>query len=286
MVTGMGTATDMGMVTNMLKPNLKNPMQTTKNNPQIAVIIQARMRSTRLPGKVIRPFFNGETLISALAGKLRQSAYAANAAVMIAIPDGLPDNRLEQYAKEKKIPCFRGSEDNVLERFVKAAETQSFDLVVRICSDNLFLDIELMDKAIGYHTANPDLDYVSFKIDGVPAMLTHFGFFSEIIKKDALNRFFGKIAENKEDFEHVTKGIYTRPEEFKCGFIDLSTELKDAPPVRTTIDTPEDFELVNQLYREISEKFTRIGYREVLEFLKNNPELSEQMKNQINSNKK
>jgi len=244
------------------------------------------MRSTRLPGKVIRPFFNGATLISSLAGKLRRSKFAQHSVVMIAIPDGLPDNRLEQYAREKKISCFRGSEDNVLERFVKAAETRPFDLVVRICSDNLFADVELMDKAIEYHMANPELDYVSFEVNGVPAMLTHFGFFSEIIRKDSLKRFYENVAETKEDFEHVTKGIYTRPEVFRCGFIDLSEELKGAPPVRTTIDTPEDFELVNSLYRAVSEKYPEIGYHQVLEFLKVNPEYSETMKNQIKSNKK
>lgn len=261
-------------------------MRTNNKTGKVGIIIQARLGSTRLPGKVLRPLFNNNTLISVLVNNLKRSLYYTGDNLIIATTKNSCDDKLAAYATGIGVSVIRGSEENVLDRFIQSGAGRDFEHMVRICSDNIFTDIALMDFAISYQMANEAIDYVSFGINNTPAMLTHYGFFSEVIKYDALKRFHQEIAETKDDFEHVTKGIYTRPELFSTHFIDLSVFFNNSLPIRTTVDTAEDFAITDQLYRELSMKKKQWCFIEVLNHLNNRQELISVMEKLILSNKK
>ena len=114
----------------------------------IGIIIQARLGSTRLPGKILKEFYRGKTLLETVISNLRK---AGNAKIIVATSTNPNNDKLETFLKERDIIVFRGSEDDVLSRFIGAAEANHVDGIVRICSDNPFLDwhgvAELIEKA-------------------------------------------------------------------------------------------------------------------------------------------
>lgn len=114
----------------------------------IGIIVQARMGSTRLPGKILKPFYDGKTLLETLLDNLHK---VADAKVIVATSVNENNDELEVFLKEKRELVFRGSENDVLDRYIKAAEVNSVDGIVRICSDNPFMDWhgveQLVEKA-------------------------------------------------------------------------------------------------------------------------------------------
>ena len=103
----------------------------------IGIIIQARMGSTRLPGKILKPFYGGKTLLETLLDDLHK---VEGAKVIVATSVNENNDKLVTFLKEKGELVFRGSENDVLDRFIKAAEINDVDGIVRICSDNPFMD--------------------------------------------------------------------------------------------------------------------------------------------------
>ena len=142
----------------------------------IGIIVQARMGSTRLPGKILKPFYDGKTLLETLLDNLHK---VADAKVIVATSVNENNDELEVFLKEKRELVFRGSENDVLDRYIKAAEVNSVDGIVRICSDNPFMDWhgveQLVEKA-----KNSDADYIGFRINDKPSILTHFGFWGRV----------------------------------------------------------------------------------------------------------
>lgn len=105
---------------------------------ETAFLVQARMGSTRLPHKVLRPFYNNNCILDLLVDKLNQ---IAGTKIIIATSVGSENDVIEQFCKERNIVCFRGEENDVLKRFIDAAEANGVDRIVRICSDNPFLEL-------------------------------------------------------------------------------------------------------------------------------------------------
>lgn len=138
----------------------------------IGIIIQARMGSTRLPGKILKPFYGGKTLLETLLDDLHK---VEGAKVIVATSVNENNDKLVTFLKEKGELVFRGSENDVLDRFIKAAEINDVDGIVRICSDNPFMDwhgvAQLVEKA-----KTSTADYIGFCINDKPSILTHFGF--------------------------------------------------------------------------------------------------------------
>ena len=135
----------------------------------IGIIIQARMGSTRFPGKILKPFYGGKTLLETLLDNLHK---VADAKVIVATSVNENNDELEVFLKEKRELVFRGSENDVLDRYIKAAEANCVDGIVRICSDNPFMDwhgvAQLVEKA-----KTSDADYIGFRINNKPSILTN-----------------------------------------------------------------------------------------------------------------
>lgn len=149
----------------------------------IGIIIQARMGSTRLPGKILKKFYRNDTLLEILLNTLHK---VEGVKVIVATSVNPNNDELEQFLRAKSEIVFRGSENDVLDRFIRAADENKLNGIVRICSDNPFMDwhgvAELVNRA-----KNSEADYIGFRINDTPSIKTHFGFWGEYVKFDALN---------------------------------------------------------------------------------------------------
>ena len=229
---------------------------------QIGIIIQARMGSTRLPGKILKKFYGEDTLLETLL-----------------------NDDLEVFLKEKGELVYRGSENDVLDRFIKAAEENQVDGIVRICSDNPFMDwhgvAQLIEKA-----KNSNADYIGFRVNDTPSILTHFGFWGEYVTLDALKRVASTTLEGSPAHEHVTYHVYKHPEEYKCEWIQCPESLQGRYDIRLTIDTLEDLVNAQQVYAGLRDKETNFTLQDVIQYLDAHQVIKKSMMSSISKNKK
>lgn len=206
-------------------------------NKKISFIIQARMQSTRLPGKILMPLpFGGTTpLLGHIVESLKKSKL--NYFITVATSFNTENDILVPFCKIHEIDCFRGEEDDVLSRFNAVLEGKDYDVVVRLTADNPFIDIELLDTTIIKHIES-DADYTVSQ--GLPL-----GMNFEIISASALQSLASK-ALTDQDKEHVTlfiknSGLY------KLNFIK-PIEKDSYNQLRLTIDYPSDYLVISALF--------------------------------------
>ena len=247
----------------------------------LAFIVQARVGSTRLPNKILLPFYQGKGILELLIAPLKN---VEGAKVILATSTYKENDTLEQIARENGVLCFRGAENDVIQRFIDAAEEYAVNDIIRVCSDNPFLELGSIHKLV--HSAkNSNNDYISFNIGGVPSIKTHYGFWTEVVRLDALKKVVS-LTDEQLYHEHVTNYIYTHPDTFSIKWIDGPRVLDTHPEIRLTIDTKEDFDNVKQIYNEICEKNEYPTIVDVVKYLDAHSNFYASMRNQINQNNK
>ena len=198
----------------------------------IGIIIQARMGSSRLPGKVLKSI-GDKTLLGYILFRL--SRLTTSVSIVVATSDLKKDDEIESFCKARKSTCFRGSESNVLERYYLCAKQNNFEHIVRLTGDNPFTDIEELDALIANHLQS-GADYSrSFSV--LPK-----GVGAEIFTHDALEKSYFKSTKPNH-FEHVNEYIEENEELFDIFELQVSEE-KNRPELSLTIDTPEDYEKI------------------------------------------
>lgn len=249
---------------------------TIKN---IGVIIQARTSSTRLPKKIIKKFDGNNTFLDVLLK--RMLLVPKEIPVVLATSTNVNDQVLSEYASKYHLPIFFGSEHNVLNRFIECADSFGFEKIIRVCSDNPFIDINLILELVEHYEGE---DYLSFMVKGKPSILTHSGFFSEMVSVEALKKV--KKTKNKQCLEHVTNCIYMCSDQFKVKFIE-----KNVPQsIRCTLDTEKDFENLKSIYfnwyKSVRNK--NFLFDDLVRFLKyeDTENLLEKMEKEIKNNTK
>lgn len=242
------------------------------------IIIQARMGSSRLPGKVLLPFYNQKSILQLLVERLL--AYNKNLPIVIATSSHSGDNPIADLALELAVPVFRGEENDVLKRFIGCAGHFGFKEVIRVCADNPFLDLELFDNLINA-SQDENLDYSSYQLrDNLPAIRSHWGIFAEYTTLNALNK--ASIATPEAFYhEHVTNFIYGHPDLFRLQWLNAPQNVYDRLDIRLTIDTPEDFISMQRLYAFLVESEKAITFKNILHALIVFPEIQESMQTQI-----
>lgn len=248
----------------------------------IGIIVQARMSSTRLPGKILKPFYGSKTLLETLLDTLHNQNEVP---VIIATSLNKNDDQLYNFLSGKGENIFRGSESDVLDRFIKAAEEYNFDGIVRVCSDNPFLSREgilsLIEKARNSHA-----DYIGYSINNKPSILTHFGFWGEYVRLSALKRVAATTEIDSPAHEHVTYHVYNNPNLFECEWIDCPDFLQGRDDIRLTIDTIDDFKNASVVYSEMKKKTNGFSLEDVVDFLDSHKDIKESMIKRIQENKK
>lgn len=225
----------------------------------VTAIIQARMGSSRLPGKVLKEV-NGKPLLLHQIERLKTCRWIDQ--LLIATTNDQQDNQIVEFCEKYNLAVFRGSENNVLERYYKAWEKFGGETIVRLTSDCPIIDAEIVDETIKYYLNN-NFDYVSNTLERTFPR----GLDTEVFSVDAL-----KVSYNsailERDKEHVTPYIYTNPDKFKMGSYKGQT---DYSQYRWTVDTAEDFELIERLLNAYIGKENELNLITAVNLMKENP---------------
>ena len=249
------------------------------------IIIQARLGSTRLPNKMILPFYNGKGILEILLIRLLEAIDLQKTPIILATSDNPLDDSIEKIGDDFGITVFRGSEQNVLNRFIKAARFNNLSHIVRICADNPLLDMLKLQQLI-VSTENKNYDYYAYATSDLkPTILTSFGFWAEFVSLDALEKV--ESSTNEEFFrEHVTNYVYTHPNNFNIKYSLINPQIEREENIRLTIDTEADFEVVKEIFTELKEKNIDFSAESIVKFISSESNWTKQMKSQILANKK
>ena len=222
------------------------------------IFLQARMGSSRLPGKTLK-ILKDKPLIMYVIERLK---LINDCKIVVLTSDKSKDDILENWCNDNNILCFRGSENNVLERYYKAAQFYKADNIIRATGDNPLVDPylanELLKKHIKYNA-----DYSSNKSE-IGSNLPD-GLGVEIFIFEALKISMEKSTQ-EHHFEHVNEYILENKDKFKIYKDSNVAELIDKSHIRLTVDTPEDFKVVEKIFN--NKYFSiDINYKDLMEII-------------------
>lgn len=225
---------------------------------KVGIIILCRYSSSRLPGKILKRI-NGKPILQYI---LERAYNVRNAnEVIVATSDDPSDDIIEQYCRKNEINCFRGSLQNVLERFTQAANDYKLDYAIRINGDNLFVDSGLMDEMIEIARAN---EYEL--ITNVPGRTFPYGMSIEVISVKSLNNLLPKIIDPKHQ-EHVTLFFYENPATFRT-FVLKNSIARDAQGFKLAIDEEEDLQFAENIINSMNKPHFNYSLKELWEIIK------------------
>jgi len=230
---------------------------------KVVVIIQARMGSTRLPGKVVSQI-SGKPMLWHIIDRVEKCSNVNS--IVVATTTRKEDRVLRELAEKSGAKAYCGSEDDVLDRFYQTAKLQGAEVVVRITADCPLIDPHLIDRMVGYFEDNKDrFDYVGM---GTP---NHYpdGLDTEVFSFKALEKAW-KEAKLKSEREHVTPYIWKNEKLFRIGAVALD---KDLSRFRWTVDEERDLRFVREVYKHLYREGQLFATEEILELLSRKPEL-------------
>lgn len=224
----------------------------------VVAIIQARMGSSRLPGKVLEDIA-GETMLGQVVARVRAARTIDE--VVIATSTCAGDDQIVDEADRLGAGVFRGSESDVLARYLGAARQYGASVVVRVTSDCPLLDPSVIDLVV--ESLRWDVDYAS----NTHRRSFPRGLDVEVLFRETLER-IARDATSQQAREHVTAYIVEKPAEFRVRHVVDSVDHSD---LRWTVDTPEDLELIRQIYALSTQ---RVPYHRLVELVRARPDLA------------
>lgn len=231
----------------------------------IVTIVQARMGSTRFPGKTLAPFA-GTTVLAHILGRLRRASRPLD--IWVATTDRDEDDAVVQVCAQSATPASRGSADDVLSRFITCLQDMPElpSVVLRVCADRPLLCPLLVDELLEAYDELGRPDYLSNNLqpsypDGLDLELVRTEMLLEAHResRDAYER------------EHVTPFVYRRPERFRLA--GLTCPFGNFSDGRAALDTPADYERLQAVHKELSARAPDYDYRDVLNLASLQPEL-------------
>jgi|WetSurMetagenome_2_1015567.scaffolds.fasta_scaffold473334_1 spore coat polysaccharide biosynthesis protein SpsF len=234
-------------------------------NPTV-IIVQARMSSTRLPGKVMLPI-RGIPMIGILIERLKKACLP----IILATSTNFENDELAEYAKTQDIAVFRGSETNVLERYYLAAEEANAQTIVRITADNPLIDGGFIRGNVEeYWKKNDERTYLTTGLTQTYPL----GMSAEVFSFNLLEEAFHN-AKLPEEIEHVTPYMHqNKPENIQI----ISLKRKESKyNYRLTVDTPEDFVFIKKLIEDFG--CDQLGMDEIIKVIYDHPTLQSMNRN-------
>ena len=236
-----------------------------KYGKKIVAIVQARMGSTRLPGKILMDI-EGKPMFVHVAQRVGQSKFIDE--VVVSTTDLVADDAVENVCLERGITFFRGDETDVLDRYYKCASRNKADIVVRITADCPLIDPEVIDRVIsGYMAEAPNVQGGSNVIERTYPR----GLDAEVVTFKVLECLQAEVTD-KSCREHVTLYMYKHPEEFKMVSVKGDKNLSD---LRWTVDEADDLKFVREIYKRLYGKENIFLMNDILRLLDEEPELKE-----------
>jgi spore coat polysaccharide biosynthesis protein SpsF len=227
---------------------------------KITAIIQARTGSSRLPGKTLMNI-KGVSLLGHLCKRIKLSKFINE--IIIATTIHERDNDIVRFAGNNNIKFYRGSEDDVLDRFYKASSKYKVETIVRVTPDCPMLDPRVMDSVISRFLCGK-YDFVS---NTIPPTYPD-GLDTEAFSFETLQRVW-KEAKLPSDREHVTAYIINRPDSFRLFNVENGGE--DISMMRWTVDYKEDFEFINEIFTRLNMSDDIFYMEDVIRLLENSP---------------
>ena len=206
---------------------------------RIGCIILARYSSSRLPGKALKEI-KGKTLLHRIHDTLQDTL--PDSQLVVATSEEESDQPIADYCAEQQINCFRGSLNNVAERFYRCALTYNLDYAFRINGDNLFVETDSLQRMIEAVQQDTSLDFLS----NVKDRTFPFGMSVELLKTSFYGRMLEKFKDNARYQEHVTLYLYEHEQEGKRKYF-YNSQYPEAKGAHLAIDTPEDFEIARRM---------------------------------------
>lgn len=225
-------------------------------------IIQARMGSTRLPGKVLRDV-NGMTMLDRVVRRVKRSQFVNQ--VVVATSDLPDDQAIVNHCRDFGYPVFAGAHLDVLRRYVDAARVFDADRVIRITADCPMIDSDVIDQVVIQLENDPFLDYAC---NFFPNRFYPRGLDVEAFTAQTLNR-VDQSAQTSPQREHVTLQIYQNPALYRIGSVQPR---EDHSHFRWTVDTAEDLKVVNLIFHHFGHRQFR--WREAVDACLSHPQWS------------
>jgi spore coat polysaccharide biosynthesis protein SpsF len=233
--------------------------------PRIVASIEARMSSSRLPGKILADIA-GRPSLDLQVSRLRQCRLLDD--IVVATTISPADDVVETWAGKFGVSCFRGSEEDVLKRVVDAQKSMQSDIVVEVCGDTPLIDPDIVDLAI-----ETFLNNTCQVVSNTNKLSFPQGLDAQVFPLDLLDW----VAKNISDpavREHVSLYFYENPDTYKIFHLMAPRHWK-APEIRLQMDYPEDHQLICEIFERLEPLYgDRFGVQEILDLLKANPELS------------
>lgn len=230
---------------------------------KIVAIVQARMGSTRLPGKVLKKVLD-KPLLNYQLERVGRANFIEQ--IIVATTKRIDDDSIESFCKVNEIQFYRGPEDDVLRRYVEAAEQFQADVIVRLTADCPLIDPSIIDliiqQFIEFNSNNPLL-FVSNTLERTYPR----GIDVEVFSYKALKEADEK-ARSASEREHVTKFIVNHPQLYKLVNVRHHEDLSHH---RWTVDTPEDFMFVKKVLETLYPQKHHFSMEDVIELLNNHP---------------
>jgi spore coat polysaccharide biosynthesis protein SpsF len=232
--------------------------------PRVIASIEARMGSSRLPGKVLAQVA-GQPVLTRLLRRLRRCRTLDGIVLATSVARG--DDALERWAEAEKVVIHRGSEDDVLQRVVEAQRKLDSDVVVEITGDCVLLDPEIIDLAVTMFHEN-DCDVVS----NVRKLSFPAGLDAQVYRLRELEEVANTIWDPAVR-EHVSLYFYEHPEQYRI--LHLFAPMRwHAPDYRFQLDYPEDLRFINEIYSRLEPQYgDAFGVEEIMTVLRREPEL-------------
>lgn len=235
----------------------------TNSDMKIVATIEARMTSTRLPGKVLKPII-GRSILELLIERLQRAEHLDEIVVATTIND--TDQPIIDLCEKLNVKYFRGSEEDVLKRVLDAAKSVSADLIVEITGDCPFVDPDIVDECIQVFL-NGKYDYVSNTIKRSFPI----GFDVQVFPVSILEE-VNALTSDPVDHEHVSIYIYEHPERYRLKNIEVDEDMF-WPDLGVTLDTQEDYELIRSIFEELYPQNSAFSALDVIKLLRDRPEL-------------
>lgn len=233
------------------------------NEVQVQAVIQARMGSTRLPGKVLLDLA-GRSILEHVIRRARSASRVER--VVVATSNRPEDEAVAEWCEKSRVPCVCGDADDVLSRFLAALTVWPARHIVRLTADCPLHDPGVIDALIDLHLRG-GYDYSS---NLHPPMFPH-GLDAEVVTREVLET-AGRESRIPSHREHVTLFIREHPERFRFGNLTFG---RDVSRYRLTIDRPEDLRFLRAFMSRVADKDQILGIYELVRLLEKFPELVE-----------
>jgi spore coat polysaccharide biosynthesis protein SpsF len=227
----------------------------------VNIILQARMNSSRLPGKVLMPIL-GQPMLALQVARLARVTQVDKLIIATSIEPS--DDAIERLCNSLNITCFRGSLNNVLDRYYQASQLHPSEHIVRITGDCPLIDAQVVDHIILEHLTG-GFDYTS---NCEPPTFPD-GLDVEVMRSSSLS-FAWKNATKPSELEHVTPFIRNNNDIFTSTNFNHHSDLSH---LRLTVDEPEDFDLINRIYNSLYPINSNFTLTDILTLMSKEPEL-------------